>query len=102
MKWYRVPSKRVEICGSCNAGLRQNEAGTVQLAKTSSGLIRCRRCAETVQGWCLWPKGQRYEEAEIVAPASVLPVLGGSQPWARVGAHVAEFKRRQTGEREED
>jgi hypothetical protein len=34
MTWHSAPTKIPAICGSCNAGLRQNEAGTVQLAKT--------------------------------------------------------------------
>jgi len=103
LRWYPAPTKLAEICGSCNAGLRQNEAGTVQLAKTSSGLIRCRRCAETVQGWCLWPQGQRYEEQPIESTLP-LPSVGipPSQPWARVGAMARDYKWRQTGEQDGD
>ena len=53
-----------------------------------------------------------FTEAEIVAPTGALPVLPAiagtwrkattSQRWAHAGGLVVEFKRRQTGERDED
>jgi hypothetical protein len=105
LTWYAAPTKFAKICGSCNAGLIQNAAGTVQFARTRNGLIRCRRCAEGVQGWCLWPKGQRYAQAEIEPPAPAQPVQRGipavSQPWVRMEVKAVEFKRRQAGNGEE-
>lgn len=91
MTWCRWASMFKGRCGSCGRPIENGQ----QFARVTVGNHpRCLSCAESIQGWCSWPKDTPY--VPVVYELSMPNVeQAATQPFAPVRRQVQDYKAKQ-------